>query len=54
VLEKNNLAWDLKRSTAEFWLVGPGIKNLEKNNLASAQVLIFQPVKQQQLLDGDA
>jgi hypothetical protein len=54
VLEKNNLAWDLKRSTAEVWLVGPRIKNLEKNNLASAQVLIFQPVKQQQLLDGDA
>jgi hypothetical protein len=54
VLEKNNLAWDLKRSTAEVWLVGPRIKNLEKNNLASAQILIFQPVKQQQLLDGDA
>ena len=54
VLEKNNLAWDLKRSAAEVWLVGPRIKNLEKNSLASAQVLIFQPVKQQQLLDGDA
>jgi hypothetical protein len=54
VLEKNNLALDLKRSTAEIWLVGPQIKNLEKNNLASAQVLIFQPVKQQQLGDGDA
>jgi hypothetical protein len=54
VLEKNNLAFDLKRSTAEIWLVGPHIKNLEKNNLASAQVLIFQPVKQQQLGGGDA
>jgi hypothetical protein len=46
VLEKNNLALDLKRSTAAVWLVGPGIRNLEKNNLASAQVFIFQPVKQ--------
>ena len=54
VLEKNNLALDLKRSTAEIWLVGPQIKNLEKNNLASAQVFIFQPVKQQPLGDGDA
>jgi hypothetical protein len=54
VLEKNNLAWDLKRSAAEVWLVGPRIKNLEKNNLASAQVFIFQPVKQQQVRDGDA
>jgi hypothetical protein len=42
-LEKNNLAWDLKRSLAEVWLVGPGAARLEKNNLASAQLLIFQP-----------
>jgi hypothetical protein len=43
-LEKNNLALDLKRSLAQVWLVGPGVTNLEKNNLASAQLLIFQPL----------
>jgi hypothetical protein len=42
-LEKNNLALDLKRSLAKVWLVGPGVANLDKNNLASAQLLIFQP-----------
>lgn len=41
-LEKNNLALDLKRSLAQVWLVGPGVTGLEKNNLASAQLLIFQ------------
>ena len=54
LLEKNNLALDLKCSAAEVWLVGPQVKNLEKNNLASAQVLIFQPVNQQRRLDGHA
>jgi hypothetical protein len=43
-LEKNNLALDLKRSLAQVWLVGPGVTQLEKNNLASAQLLIFQPL----------
>jgi len=43
-LEKNNLALDLKRSLAKVWLVGPGVTQLEKNNLASAQLLIFQPL----------
>ena len=46
-LEKNNLAWDLKRSLAQVWLVGPGVTELEKNNLASAQLLIFQPLAPQ-------
>jgi hypothetical protein len=45
---------DLKRSAVEVWLVDPRVKNLEKNNLASAQVLIFQPAKQPPLLDGEA
>jgi len=54
LLEKNNLALDLKRSAAEVWLVSPRGQNLEKNNLASTQVLIFQRVNQQQLRDGDA
>jgi hypothetical protein len=47
LLAKNNLALDLKRSAVEVWLVDPGGKNLEKNNLASSQVFIFQPVTQQ-------
>lgn len=44
-LEKNNLALDLKRSVAKVWLVGPGVTDLEKNNLASLQLLIFQPLE---------
>jgi hypothetical protein len=44
-LAKNNLALDLKRSAAEVWLLGPQAKNLAKNNLASAEVLIFQAPK---------
>lgn len=43
-LVKNNSAFDLKRSAAEIWLVGPAARDLEKNNLASCQFLIFQPV----------
>jgi hypothetical protein len=47
-LEKNNLAFDLKRSGMEVWLVGPVAGDLEKNNLASSQLLIFQPSPLQQ------
>jgi hypothetical protein len=54
LLEKNNLALDLKRSAVEVWLVDPRVRNLEKNNLASAQILIFQPVKQPPLRDTEA
>ena len=43
-LVKNNLAIDLKRSAAEVWLVGPAARDLEKNNLASCQMFIFQPL----------
>lgn len=43
-LVKNNSAFDLKRSAAEVWLVGPAARDLEKNNLASCQFLIFQHV----------
>lgn len=42
-LVKNNLALDLKRSTAEVWLIGPAARDLDRNNLASCQLLIFQP-----------
>jgi cell division protein FtsI/penicillin-binding protein 2 len=41
LLDKNNLALDLKHSVSEVWLLGPKLCNLDKNNLASAQVLIF-------------
>ena len=43
-LVKNNLALDLKHSVSEVWLVGPRVHRLEKNNLASAQVLIVPSV----------
>lgn len=43
-LVKNNSALDLKRSAAEVWLVGPAARDLEKNNLASCQFFIFQPL----------
>jgi hypothetical protein len=33
---------DLKHSAAEVWMVGPRIANLDKNNLASTQVFIFE------------
>jgi len=45
-LVKNNAAFDLKHSTAEVWLVGPAAQDLEKNNLASCQFLIFQTVSE--------
>ena len=41
LLDKNNLALDLKHSASEVWLLGPKLRNLDKNNLAFAQVLIF-------------
>ena len=43
-LVKNNLALDLKRCPAEAWLVGPAARDLVKNNLASCQMFIFQPL----------
>lgn len=41
LLDKNNLALDLKHSASEVWLLGPKLCDLDKNNLASAQVLIL-------------
>jgi hypothetical protein len=43
-LAKNNLALDLKHEASEVWFVGPGVKDLAKNNLASAKVFIYQPI----------
>jgi hypothetical protein len=42
LLDKNNLALELKRSASEIWLLGPKLRDLDKNNVASAQVLILQ------------
>jgi hypothetical protein len=42
ILVKNNLALDLKHCAAEVWLIGPAARDLEKNNLASCKMLIFQ------------
>jgi hypothetical protein len=42
-LVKNNLALDLKHSAAEVWLLGPAVRDLEKNNLAACKMFIFQP-----------
>jgi len=47
-LVKNNSAFDLKRSAAEVWLVGPAALDLEKNNLASCQFFIFHSVAEEQ------
>ena len=43
-LVKNNVALDVKRCAAEVWLVGPAALALDKNNLASSQLLIFQSI----------
>jgi hypothetical protein len=43
-LVKNNVALDLKRSTAEVWLVGTETADLVKNNVAFSEVLVFQRV----------
>ena len=43
-LVKNNVALDLKRSTAEVWLVGVETADLVKNNVAFSEVLVFQRV----------
>lgn len=40
-LANNNLAFDLKHSVAEVWLMGQPARNLANNNLAPCQVLIF-------------
>jgi len=41
LLDRNNLALDLKHSVSEVWLLGPKVGDLDRNNLASAQVLIL-------------
>jgi len=43
-LVRNNLALDLTHSVSEAWLVGPHLHRLDRNNLASAQVLVWPAV----------
>ncbi len=43
-LVKNNLALDLKSSSADVWLAGPELEDLVKNNFAISEVMIFQSV----------
>jgi hypothetical protein len=43
-LVRNNLALNLTRSVSEVWLLGPKVCDLDRNNLASAQVLILPAV----------
>ena len=43
-LVRNNVAFDLRHSATGVWLLGPQLGDLDRNNLASAQVLIFQPL----------
>ena len=47
-LAKNNLALDLKQTDAEIYLFAPAGGDLEKNNLARSQLLIFQPLRLQE------
>ena len=42
LLVKNTLVFDLKRSAAEVWLVGPLAGDLVKNTLVSSKLLILQ------------
>lgn len=41
-LVKNTLVFDLKRSDADVWVVGPLAKDLEKNTLVASKLLILQ------------
>lgn len=42
-LVKNTLVFDLKRSVADVWVIGPLARDLEKNTLVSSKLLILQP-----------
>jgi hypothetical protein len=45
-LVRNNLVLNLKHAAAEVCLVGPKVHRLDRNNLASAQILIVPSVGQ--------
>jgi hypothetical protein len=42
-LVRNTLVFDLKRSVADVWVVGPLARDLDKNTLVSSKLLILQP-----------
>jgi hypothetical protein len=44
-LVENNLAFDLRSLDASIWLVGPNGLLGEKNNLASAKIIILQGIE---------
>jgi hypothetical protein len=46
-LANNNLAFDLKRSAAEIYWVGPAAADLANNNVASSQVFVLEAVAHQ-------
>lgn len=41
-LVKNTLVFDVKRSAADVWVLGPLADNLEKNTLVTSKLLILQ------------
>ncbi len=46
-LANNNLAFDLKRSKAEVYWVGPRAADLANNNVASGQVFVLEAIVRQ-------
>jgi hypothetical protein len=42
VIVKNSLAIDATRLFTEVWMIGPGVREIEKNNLAIPQIMILQ------------
>jgi hypothetical protein len=53
-LANNNLAFDLKRSAAEVFWVGPTAAELANNNLASGQIFVLEAVVRQANVAGSA
>jgi hypothetical protein len=43
-LANNNLAFDLKHSAAQVWLLGSSLEHLANNNSAPAQVWVLEPL----------
>lgn len=53
-LANNNLVFDLKRSAAEIYWVGPTAAELANNNLASGQIFVLEAVVRQASATGSA
>lgn len=41
-LANNNVAFDLKRSAAQIWLLGSGLEHLANNNVVPAQIWVVE------------